>query len=197
VKSKPSDNVVRLHEPDDELVGRILAQDPDAPHELVRRYGRLMTGVLTNILGPREDIHDLLQETFLVVFRDLHKLREPRALRSWMISIAVGRARNTLRSERRRWWLSFRAPEELPEQATRHDDDDAVRAVYEAMERMNTDERMIFALRYLSRLTLSELADALSVSKSTAKRRLREARQSFDRLVEEDARLEVWLRPKD
>lgn len=193
MKPERRDHVILLDTPDDVLVERVLAGRPEAQLELVRRYGRLIASVMANILGARADLSDLLQEAYLIAFRDLHKLREPGALKYWLISIAVSRAQNQLRSERRKWWLSFRAPEDLPARASSPEEDDAVRAVYEALSQMSPDARTIFALRFITEMTIPEVAMALELSESTAKRRLSKARKTFDALVADDPRLRAWL----
>lgn len=191
------DNVVPLQTDDAAIVRGVLSGDARAQRELIRRYGRLMASVILNILGPRNDLDDILQDALLIVFRDLHKLREAGALKKWLVMIAVSRARNQLRSERHKWWLTFRAPEDLPERATIPEQDDAMRAVYEALEKMKPDRRTVFALRYVSQMTIPEIAQALDVSESTAKRRIKDARARFDRCVEGDERLAQWLEGGD
>jgi len=187
------DNVITLEVSDELLVARILEDDPEAQRALLRRYGRLVARVLLDTLGARDDIDDLMQEVFLIAFRDMAKLREPGALKRWMAMIATSRARNLLRSERRKWWLSFRAPSELPEVSAPEQSTGAMRAVYDAMGKMEAELRLAFALRYVSEMTFPELAGALGVSESTAKRRVRRARAIFDELVEDDPRLAAWV----
>jgi len=185
--------IVPLHLSDHEIVRGVVAGEPRAQRELVRRYGRLMASVLLNTLGPRSDVDDLLQEAYMVAFRDAHKLREPGALKSWLVSVAASRARNCLRAERRRWWLSFREPENVPEIATSPADDEAVRAVYEALSQMKPGTRVLFSLRYIQGLSVGEIASAIGVSESTARRRVASARARFDRLVAGDSRVDPWL----
>jgi RNA polymerase sigma-70 factor (ECF subfamily) len=186
------DNIIPLTTTDEQIVEGVLVGSTDAQRELVRRYGRLMASVILNILGPRNDLDDILQEAYLIAFRDIAKLDDPAALKSWLASVAVSRARNTLRGENRKWWLVFRPPKRLPQTSTVPEHDEAVRAVYEAMERMKPDSRTVFALRYVMQMTVSEVADVLDVSHSTAKRRVSSARATFDKLIEGDPRLSEW-----
>ena len=188
------DNVVPLQMDDASIVRGVLDGSAPAQRELIRRYGRLMASVILNILGPRGDLDDILQDAFLIVFRDLPKLREVPALKKWLVMVAISRAQNQLRRERHRWWLTFRAPEDIPERAAPAEQDDAIRAVYDALEKMKPEARTVFALRFVSQMTIPELADALGVSESTAKRRVASARARFDRLVDGDERLAQWLK---
>jgi RNA polymerase sigma-70 factor (ECF subfamily) len=189
-------NVVELHPlaavSDAELVEKLQEGQFDAQREVVRRYGTLVSGLTANILGLHDDVADLSQEALLIVFRDIGKIRDPGALRAWIISIAVSRARNALRSRRRRWWLSFWNPSDLPEVTTEPRHDEAVIAVYDALGKMENDERSAFALRYVAGMTVLEVGEAMGFSHSTAKRTLARARASFDRLTHEDPRLTDW-----
>lgn len=182
-----------LDSDDATLVMQSRSGSENAKRELVRRHTRHVAGVLVNVLGARSDLGDLLQETFLVVFRDLDKLRDPGAFKPWLTTIAVGRARNALRSRRRRWWLRFVSHEEVPEQATNPEHEEAIRAVYEVLERFDPDEQLTFALRFIAGMELAEVARATDVSLATVKRRLDDVRRKFEKAAATDMRLARWV----
>ena len=71
------------------------------------------------LLGREGELDDIVQEVFIYAFNSINKLREPAALRGWLLGIAVGQVRSHLRSRYRRRWLSFLPHEELPEPADR------------------------------------------------------------------------------
>src|SRR5205823_1610740 len=97
------------------LVRRSIARDPWAAAQLVDRYGPYLQRVLARLLGSDPELGDLLQETFSRVFSRLDRLRDPSTLKTWMTSIAVFTARETLRRRRRARWLHFFAPGDLPD----------------------------------------------------------------------------------
>ncbi len=75
-------------DPDSPLAARARAGDRAAFEELVRRTGRLVFARLLLETGDRHRAEDLAQETFLLAFRSVHRLREPGGFRPWLLAIA-------------------------------------------------------------------------------------------------------------
>src|SRR5262245_34742190 len=62
--------------------------DRQAFEELVRRTSRLVFARLYLDTGDGHRAEDLLQETYLVAFRSLHRLADPAGFRPWLLTIA-------------------------------------------------------------------------------------------------------------
>jgi RNA polymerase sigma-70 factor, ECF subfamily len=77
-----------MSETDAVLVGRARAGDRDAFEELVRRTSRLVYARLYLDSGNAHRAEDLLQETYLLAFRSLHRLEDPAGFRRWLLTIA-------------------------------------------------------------------------------------------------------------
>jgi hypothetical protein len=73
---------------DADLVQALRAGDPEAPAALWARYSPSVGRVLAKALGPTIEIEDLKQEVFLRVFRRLPSLRDPSALRAFVLAEA-------------------------------------------------------------------------------------------------------------
>src|SRR3954468_3106985 len=90
-----------LDESDDaELARALIARDPRAPRALWRRFAPMVFRMLRRALGPAYHVEDRPQDVLLVVFEKSPRLREPKALKAFVISITV----LTTRSELRRLW---------------------------------------------------------------------------------------------
>jgi len=181
---------------DAELVRAIRTGDRDATTQLFDKHGRHVARVLVRCLGTCDAIADLVHDVFVIAYRDLARLREPGSLKSWLASVAVFVARGYLRHKRRRSWLAFLAPEELPERPAPRTDYDAraaLRATYTILDTLPDDQRIAFALRYIEQMELTEVAAACKTSLATIKRRLARAQQAFATAARADARLEAWL----
>jgi RNA polymerase sigma-70 factor (ECF subfamily) len=163
------------------LVAGLRAGEPEACDRVYRLYARDVWRMLYRILGDDSDLDDLHHEVFVQVLRSAARFRHEAALKTWIIGIAVNCARSRLRSKRRRSWLRFMAPEELPDPPGEDHGDAAttVDAVYQLANRMPTDERIVLLLRFVEGMSSSEIAAALQVSAGTAKRRLARATQRF------------------
>ncbi len=165
-----------------ELVRGLKTGDPSICDRIYRLYAHEVWRMLHRILGDDPDLDDLHHEVFVQALRGAQRFRGEARLKTWLIGIAVNCARTKLRSRRRRWWLQFMAPEDVPERTCEHRDDDvalSARAVYEIVAQLPTEERIAFTLRFVEGMTNGEIATAMGCSEGTVKRRITKARKRF------------------
>lgn len=91
-----------MSDAEEDLVRKARNGDRFAFEELVRRTSRLVFARLYLETGDTHRTEDLLQETLLTAFRSLSKLAEPRAFRSWLLTIAQNVLTDAIRRERRK-----------------------------------------------------------------------------------------------
>lgn len=75
------------------LVGRLRAGDEHTFRNLLRRHHSRMVSVAMAFVANRATAEEVVQETWLAVIEGLPALEEPRALRSWIYSILLNKAR--------------------------------------------------------------------------------------------------------
>jgi RNA polymerase sigma-70 factor, ECF subfamily len=75
--------------------------DPAACRELVERHARVAGTIILRTLGRQAPVDDLLQETFLRVFRALPEFEGRARLSTWICTIAQRVAFDELRRQRR------------------------------------------------------------------------------------------------
>jgi RNA polymerase sigma factor (sigma-70 family) len=119
-----------------------------------------------------EQGEDALQETLIVVLRNLPALRDPAAWRAWVRRIAV---RESLRMVRDNRELTMR---DLPEAMASSDLDTAL-DVRDTLRKLPAQQRAVLVLRNLEDLSEQETAEVLGVPEGTVKSRLHRARQGF------------------
>jgi RNA polymerase sigma-70 factor (ECF subfamily) len=185
-----------LPESDAQLVAAVRAGRADAREEIVRRCAGDVERILYRLLGPDPEIEDISHEVFVAAFVSLDHLREPQAFRSWIVSIAVRKARKLI-ARRKRWsFIRSVAPGELPDQAAATSSaevSDALRSTYRILAQLPVDDRIAFALRQVDGMELTAVAEATSVSLATAKRRIVRARRRFVQLARKNEILAPWL----
>jgi RNA polymerase sigma-70 factor (ECF subfamily) len=152
------------------------------------RFSPLVRGIARRALGPQGEVSDLVQETFLQFFRLITELRNPESLRSFLIGITLRLVSNELRRRRVRRWLHLTESGSLPETPGLEEDEEAreaLRRLYCALDRLGDGDRLIFVLRHIEGLELTDVAASLGMSLATAKRRLA---KTMDRLFAISAR---------
>jgi RNA polymerase sigma-70 factor, ECF subfamily len=92
---------VRVLKTDDSLIAAAQAGSPEAFEELVLRTSRLVYVRLYLDLGDPHEAEDLTQETFLLAYRSLDKLKDRGQFRSWLCAIADNARIDAGRAERR------------------------------------------------------------------------------------------------
>ncbi len=183
---------------DAELVQGLLAGRPAAVALLVDRYAPVVRRILLRTLGSARDLEDLSQDTFVTVLRRCPTLRDPAALRSFIVSVAIRIARNELRKRAIRRFVGLHDTTVAAVQPP-HDAEVAerVRHVYAALDRVDADARIAFTLRHVEGLDLAETALACGCSLATVKRRLARAESRLRTLSRTDPVLRGLLPDKE
>lgn len=166
---------------------------PAAVAELYDRYLPLVRRLLIRTLGNACDVDDLIQETFLKVIRRASTLRDPRALGSFVGSFAIRLAKNELR---RRAIRRFIGLGEVEETHWVYDDPlgrEGLWRLHRALGRLDASSRVLFVLRHVEELELTEIAELEGVSLSTIKRRLARAERAFEAMAQADPVLRDYL----
>lgn len=174
--------------PEDELVAGLRAGRDDARDAFYRAHAKDVWRILSKMLGHDHELEDLHHEVFLQAIRSVGRFQHQSSLRTWVYSVAVNCVRGRLRSRRRRRWLQFLAPEEVPEVVYDPDEEIAaqVQAVYALVDQLSANERIVFTLRFIEHMNAPEIAKVCDTSLGTVKRRLRRARRRFLRLAASD-----------
>jgi RNA polymerase sigma-70 factor (ECF subfamily) len=182
------------------LVAGLRRSDEGAAVAFFHEFAPLVERTLGRLVGVDADLPDATQEVFLRALRSMHRLRDPQALTDWLLQITVCTATDWVRRRQRRRWLVFFDPAQLQSPSTPGPDEvsrEALRATYRALDRLSADDRMVFALRYIEGMELTQVADACMCSLATVKRRLTRASDRFQALARSEPALTPWLRTTD
>lgn len=135
-------------------------------------------------LGVRESaLDDAAQEVFVVALRRQGQFEGRSSIRTWLFGIALNRARELSRSERRR--AEDALPEYLPDssapdQEQRAMDTQALNLVYQALDELSEERRALLIMAEVEEMTAGEIAELLSIPVNTVYSRIRLARRDFE-----------------
>jgi RNA polymerase sigma-70 factor (ECF subfamily) len=166
---------------DADLVQAVVEGNKAALREVWDRYVIAVRNALRSCLGRDHAVDDLAQEVFLAFYRSASRIRDPSALRPYLLGAATKLASAEIRSRtrRNRWYRLFHWSSMAGRAAREPDVDerDALRSLREVLSRIPNREREAFVLRYVEDLTPVEVAEALGIPKGTAKRAISEGRR--------------------
>ena len=182
---------------DSEVVGAFLDGDQRAFVELVRRYDNRLLNFVYRTIGDRERAQDLVQETFVRVYRHLGRFDQSKKFSTWAYTIAGNLAKNELRNRSRSPLVLFQTIKknwdadhrQLEWEDTRYKPDDLFRKrhlkekVGEAVTQLPEHHRIVFVLRELEGKTYEEIADITGCNLGTVKSRLNRARNNFAQII--------------
>jgi len=160
------------------LAAALQARDPRAADQAWVELSPLVARLLRRFFPRGTDQQDLCQEVFLRFFARIDELRNPLALRSFLIGICLGVTHNELRRARVRRWVQLTPSGELPE-SRGFEMDPAARELmgrfHALLDRLGIAERTMFVMRYVEKMDVPEIAAAHQMSLSTTKRKLTRA----------------------
>ncbi|MBI3793306.1 MAG: sigma-70 family RNA polymerase sigma factor [Nitrospinae bacterium] len=143
--------------------------DEERFRAVYQAHGAMVRGVVYNITGER-DLDDLVQETFIKVWRGLDGFRNDSGIKTWIYRIATNTALDHCRKNRLKRTETI--VDDLP--APGEGEADAIHRdlVRKGMERLSAGHRAVVTLCIFEGLSLREAASALELPEGTVKSRL-------------------------
>jgi RNA polymerase sigma-70 factor, ECF subfamily len=165
----------------EKAVRRFLAGDQEAFSVLVRRWEKKVYNLAWRMLSNREDAQDVVQETFISVFRSIKDLREPKSFSTWLYRITANHCRARWRSSSPEVSLDeMMEPNQveekgrpiLPISGPARDALETEDIIRKALTGLTEDHRTAIILKEYLGLSLEEVAKVMDCPLSTAKSRL-------------------------
>jgi RNA polymerase sigma-70 factor (ECF subfamily) len=179
-----------------DLVRRCGNGERAAQTQLFRQEVRRVHGLLHRVLGPNGAVEDLIQETFIRVFRALPQFRGDSQLSTWIGGIALNVAYGHLRSTPAPAVRLELVPDPRSDQADAEQQlaaRDGLRRVYQILDRMEPRQRIAFTLHVVDGRPLREVAELMSASLVATKTRVWRARHQLAKRARLDPFLQSFI----
>ena len=143
---------------------------PTAPEWVagLHDHGPLLLAAARAIARDEAEAEDLVQTTFERALRAGPSIREPRAIRAWLLTVQTREALRVVRRLRR----TLRLDPTIHELPVGGPDASAAIELDEALGRLSRPIRAAVVLHHMVGLSVRETAQALGVTENTAKARL-------------------------
>jgi RNA polymerase sigma-70 factor (ECF subfamily) len=183
---------------DEELIRGTLEGNQSAFAELVRRYQRRVSVTVKSIIGDLEgeDLADIVQEIFLLLFKALPSFRGESQFGTYLTRIALRHCYRESKRRRKRRSIFHRFdshdPERDPPEARLAGQEQADREiiagerqteVLKALQELPEEFRTVLVLRVIEEMPVEEVAESLGISTGTVKSRLYRAKEKMRELL--------------
>ncbi len=178
---------IKTAEPTDEqLIARFQQDDEYAYDLLVKRYKDPLMNFIFRFVNDKTDAEDILQETFLRLYKNKHYYKEIAKFSTWIYTIAGNLAKTELRKKKRRSFFSihnFMDTEkdyELPDKGITPDRQaNSVitnSEIQKAIDKLSAKFKQVILLRDVQGFSYEEIAQIVNVPLGTVKSRVNRAR---------------------
>jgi len=181
------------------LVERCQQNDLEAFEELVRRYQNRIYSFVCKTTNDPTEAEDLTQETFLRVYKSIHRFRGESTFQTWLYRIAHNICVDRSRRSQRQVPVAFSldaphdddgetGPRELPDESRNParvaERGELQRLVRHCLSQMSEKLRTVIILYDLQGLSYEEIAETLACPLGTVKSRLFNARAELGRRLQ-------------
>jgi len=180
---------------DEELIARFQDGDEYAFEEIVHRYKDRLLNFVFRFLGQMDEAEDIVQDTFLKVYKKKNAYQNIARFSTWIYTIAGNLAKTELRKRKRRRMFSIsskgvdekeyelpsgnRTPEEETESLFNE------KIIQGAIEKLHEKFRTVIILRDIQELSYDEISKIIGVPLGTVKSRVNRARLKLREMLKD------------
>lgn len=181
---------------DTRLVKLARKGDHHAFAEIVSLYKDKLYHLAYRMTGSRQEAEDVVQDTFLRVFKNLDSFDEKQKFSTWIFRIATNQCIDRLRKKRKMYSLDAESSdhEGFDGYAMMPGDDrtperelllsETQELIQKAMETLPPKYKSVMILRYMQDLSLQEISDVMGMPVTTVKTRVHRGREFLRKRLE-------------
>jgi len=140
----------------------------DAFQKLLRQYQRPLYSHIRTIVLNHDDTDDVLQNTFIKVFRNLQNFKRESKLFSWMYRIATNEAISFITSKAKRNGMTSEAFQQKQIENIKADSyfegDEIQLKLQKAVALLPEKQQLVFKMKYFQELKYEEISEILGTS---------------------------------
>lgn len=168
---------------DKKIIDAILSGDKDQFRFLVQKYQDHLFGLCMKMLGNQSKAEEVLQESFIDIYRHLASFKYNSAFSTWAYTITYRNIAKTFRVKRRNVLLE--QMQYLPEIEHEEDNTELRAEILEgAMETLNETERATIFMFYYQGFSINEIANVMTQNPGNVKIILHRSRKKLKGVLE-------------
>ncbi len=166
----------------EELVKSAKNKNEKAFDELIFLIKKEMYLIARTRLKSEDDIADAIQETILLSFKNLHKLKNNSLFKTWVIKILINQC-NKIYRKKRKENISFE-DKEMEKYLKIEDEFEENIDFHILIRKLDENEKLILTLYYCSNYTTKEISKILKKNESTIRSKIARAKNKLRKQYE-------------
>ncbi|MEZ4803801.1 MAG: sigma-70 family RNA polymerase sigma factor [Gelidibacter sp.] len=170
---------------DDYIINQIKIGDTKAFAVLVERYKDLVFTLAIRMLKHREEAEEVAQDTFVKVFRSLHKFKGESKFSTWIYKVAYNTCLDRIKRNKRQ--MCEVAIDEFTEHEVKSIDNaldklekhEQQEAIQECLHLLPSEDSFLLTLYYFEDLSLEEISKIVDMEANTVKVKLFRCRKKL------------------
>ena len=170
---------------DDAAIEAVRAGDSDAFRFLVERHSRAVFRLAYRMTGNESDAEDVVQESFMRAFKQMHRYESRSSFATWIYRIAANYSLDLIRGRK------IVAPDTVldtlrelsPGPDRLFDSERMQKALDGALNELSQQERTAFVLRHFEGLSIEEISGTLGIGNNAAKHSIFRAVQKIRKVL--------------
>lgn len=179
-----------LSEP--EIISRITRGEKSLFEILVKKYNGCLYKIGRSYNFTHEDTRDLMQDSFVDAYKNLHQFENRASLKTWMIRIMMNNCYRKMQRLRYKYETVLNPPENSTPMFYNSNNDtgkivqsrELKKIMEDALSKIPFDYRIVFALKEINGLKISETAQLLNLTESNVKTRLTRSKKFLRNEIE-------------
>jgi RNA polymerase sigma factor (sigma-70 family) len=174
------------------LVERLKQNDHKAFKELYHLYSKSMFNLCFRLMNDSDDANDVLQESFIKIFENIHQLKNEELLSGWIKRICSNTAIQALKRNQR---LQFDSLQDQPAMINTQDEEEWIHeaefehnidAIKIAIQQLPDRYRAVFTLHVIEEYSHEEISKMLGIVSGTSRSQYLRAKQKLIELLKKN-----------
>lgn len=170
----------------DELVKKARQGDKDAFTELILLLKNDLYKIAKTRIKNDEDIYDVIQETMIIAFSSIKKLKKIESFKSWIIKILINTSNSTYKKVSKNKIISLEKVEAYSSLSSpEYDKVETTLDFNFILKNFKYEDRIIIILYYMERFTDKEIGEILKLKENTVKTKRTRIKESIKDVLKE------------
>lgn len=170
----------------DELVKKARQGDKDAFTELILLLKDDLYKIAKTRIKNDEDIYDVIQETMIIAFSSIKKLKKLQSFKPWIIKILINTSNSTYKKASKNKIISLEKVEAYSSlSCPEYDKVETILDFNFILKNFKYEDRIIIILYYMEKFTDKEIGEILKLKENTVKTKRTRIKEKIKDILKE------------